>query len=104
MFDPIALHVLCDFMNFKLTNVALLAPAGGLVVDKWFLPRRSDMDPRIEITGGIAVKHRGLFGMGDDRGNIVTGYRKHFKHPDDFELGYTAWWPDIKQDHWTPQP
>ncbi|MDE0269464.1 MAG: hypothetical protein OXI96_10625, partial [Acidimicrobiaceae bacterium] len=104
MVDPTPLHELCDFMSFKLTNVALLAPAGGLIADQWFLPRRNNMDPRIEINGSMTVRHRGLFARSDTNGNLTTGYRKHFTHPTGFEQGTTTWWPDIKQNHWTPQP
>ncbi|MDE0268756.1 MAG: hypothetical protein OXI96_06955, partial [Acidimicrobiaceae bacterium] len=104
MVDPAPLHELCDFMGFKLANVAILAPAGGLIADQWFLPRQTGNNPTIEIQGSITVKHRGLFARSDTNGNLTTGYRKHFTHPTDFEQGTTTWWPDIKQNHWTPQP
>ncbi|MDE0268201.1 MAG: hypothetical protein OXI96_04075, partial [Acidimicrobiaceae bacterium] len=104
MEDPVPLHELCDFMGFKLANVAILAPAGGLIADQWFLPRQTGNNPTIEIQGSITVKHRGLFARSDTNGNLTTGYRKHFTHPTDFEQGTTTWWPDIKQNHWTPQP
>ena len=116
MVDPKPLHQLCDFMSFELTNVALLAPVGGLRATHWYLPRQSDDDPsvdtymdnnpHIKITGSIAVKHRGLLGRGKRDGELVTGYRKDFQYPAgiNFHTGITAWWPELKQDHWTPQP
>ncbi|MDE0268048.1 MAG: hypothetical protein OXI96_03305, partial [Acidimicrobiaceae bacterium] len=104
MEDPAPLHELCDFMGFKLANVAILAPAGGLIADQWFLPRQTGNNPTIEIQGSITVKHRGLFARSDTNGNLTTGYRKHFTHPTNIQQGTTTWWPDIKQNHWTPQP
>ena len=109
MKNPTPKHELCDFMSFKLTNVALLAPAGGVVADKWYLPHQAGTTttPTIEITGSISTRYRGLFGRANNTGDLISGYRKIFKYPDastEFSKGTTAWWPDIKLDHWTPQP
>lgn len=108
MKNPTPKHELCDFMSFKLTNVAFLAPAGGVVADKWYLPHQAgSTKPTIEIIGSISTGYRGLFGRADSSGDLISGYRKIFKYPDasvEFSRGTTAWWPDIKLNYWAPQP
>lgn len=108
MREPGPLHELCDFMDFTLSNVAILAPTGGVIARDWAIPRQQRStplpanDPVITIEGSIAVKHRGLFGQYDNAGALATGYRKVFTHPAGFAEGVTAWWPELKQNHWTP--
>ena len=104
MQDPVAQNELCDFMGFKLENVALLAPSGGVRAADWQVPRQDGQDPTVTINGSIAVGYRGLFGRYDKNGSLVTGYRKIFKYPTGFGDALTAWWPELRQDQWAPLP
>ena len=60
MKDPAPMYELCDFMNFTLENVAILAPVGGLLARDWAIPRQRRVHPLpsgISGTGSGAVDH-----------------------------------------------
>ena len=97
---------LCDFMGVELNNVAILAPAGGIKVEKWDQsPKTAGKVPTVYLKGSIATKHRGLFGQyetNDAGRKLATGYQKDFSYAEDFVNAETAWWPNMKQDNWVP--
>ena len=89
--------------NLTLTNVAVLAPNGGVYARRWHLPHASTGGPTLTIEGSIATKHLGLYGIPDQTtGTITSGWAKTFTYPTDFWQARPPWWPGFTGNEWAP--
>ena len=87
--------------SMQLTNVAILAPNGGVYTKRWYLPH-GDVPPSLTIKGSIAAKHLGLYGIPDPTaGNTTHGWRKNFSYPTEFWLARPPRWPNLPPGEWT---
>ena len=98
--------------SVTLTNVAVLAPNGGIYARRWYLPCSSEGCPTLTINGSVAAKHLGLYGIPDpDAGGADHGWIKQFTYPEDnpntpntdesFWLARPPHWPNLPVGEWT---
>ena len=88
--------------NLNLINVAVLAPKGAIYARNWHLACNGSC-PKLTITGSIAAKHLGLYGIPDDSGIIKAGWSKQFSYPSGFWMARPPWWPGFEGKEWEAQ-
>lgn len=102
--------------DLSLSNIAVLAPAGGMWANAWAKPHGLDpacagappppfcgVNPNtptvLNFSGAVASRYLGLFGrlLPDP-----SGWVKEFSYPTGFWQVQPPWWPALEQGNWVP--